>query len=117
MSMSSDELREHLMQLPPHDRIQLAYEMLEGLSGERVARVSTAGGGSRGKTWLTIRANVLRKPIVRMRHPEAAVGAAILAASGTLYDGLGEAAAAMTEVEREFAPDSLAAAYDSGGRA
>jgi sugar (pentulose or hexulose) kinase len=93
---------------------RLAYEMLEGLSGERVARVSTAGGGSRGETWLTIRANVLRKPIVRMRHPEAAVGAAILAASGTLYDGLGEAAAAMTEVEREVAPDSLAAAYDSG---
>jgi sugar (pentulose or hexulose) kinase len=93
---------------------RLAYEMLEGFSGERVERVSTAGGGSRGETWLTIRANVLRKPIVRVPHADAAVGAAILAASNTLYDGLGAAAAAMTEVEREITPGSLADAYEAG---
>ena len=36
MSMSSDELREHLMQLPPHDRIQLAYEMLESVEEDEL---------------------------------------------------------------------------------
>jgi putative addiction module component (TIGR02574 family) len=36
MSMSSDELREHLMQLPPRDRVELAYEMLESVEDEEL---------------------------------------------------------------------------------
>jgi len=36
MSMSNDELREHLMQLPPHDRVQLAYEMLESVEEDEL---------------------------------------------------------------------------------
>ena len=86
---------------------RLAYEMLEESLGEEVDRVSTAGGGSRSDTWMTIRANVLRKPVVRMRHADAAVGAAILAASTTMFDGLGEAAAAMTRLDQEVEPSTL----------
>ena len=93
---------------------RLAYARLEELSGETVARVSTAGGGSRSETWMTIRANVLGKPVVRTRHAEAAVGAAILAAAATIHDGLSAAAAAMTQPEREIAPGSLAGAYEEG---
>ena len=95
---------------------RLAYEMLEGLSGEMVNRVSTAGGGSRSTTWLTIRANVLRKPVVRMRHADAAVGAAILAGSSTIFDGLGSAAGAMTRLEQEVDPGALSDAYEDGYR-
>lgn len=93
---------------------RLAYEMIENLSGEGIERVSTAGGGSRGDTWLAIRANVLRKPIVRMRHPDAAVGAAIIAASRTHFDGLGAAARAMTQTDRVIEPGALADCYDDG---
>jgi hypothetical protein len=53
-----------------------------------------------------------RVRIDRVRHPDAAEGAAILSASNTLYAGLG-AAAAMPEVEREINPGSLADAYES----
>jgi D-ribulokinase len=93
---------------------RLAYEMLQGLSGENVDRVSSAGGGSRSETWLTIRANVLHKPVVRMRHADAATGAAILAASSTLFDGLGSAAVAMTHVEHEVEPGALVDPYEDG---
>jgi sugar (pentulose or hexulose) kinase len=93
---------------------RLAYEMLEDLSGEQVDRVSSAGGGSRSDTWMTIRANVLGKPVVRMRHADAAVGAAILAASTTIFDGLGDAAAAMTRLDHEVEPGALVDAYQVG---
>ena len=93
---------------------RLAYEMLEDLSGEEVDRVSTAGGGSRSTTWLTIRANVLRKPVLRMRHADAAVGAAILAASTTIFDGLSSAARSMTQPEQEVDPGVLSDAYEDG---
>ena len=93
---------------------RLAFEMLEDLSGETVKRVSTAGGGSRSDTWMTIRANVMGKPVVRMRHADAAVGAAVLAASTTIFDGLGDAAAAMTRLDREVEPSALVDAYQDG---
>ena len=93
---------------------RLSYEMIESLSGEEVDRVSTAGGGSRSETWLTIRASILRKPIVRMMHADAAVGAAILAASTTIFDGLGSAAGAMTRLDQEVGPDALSDDYEDG---
>ena len=95
---------------------RLGYDMLEDLSGESVERVSTAGGGGRSETWLAIRANVLRKPVVRMRHADGAVGAAILAASGTVFAGIDAAARAMTRPERVLEPGPLADAYDDGYR-
>jgi sugar (pentulose or hexulose) kinase len=95
---------------------RLAYELIEQLSGERVERVATAGGGSRSETWLAIRANVLGRPVVRMRHVEGAVGAAVIAGSRTLFDGLAEAAEAMIRHDRIVEPGSLVAPYDEGYR-
>jgi sugar (pentulose or hexulose) kinase len=93
---------------------RLACDLLAELSGETIDRISSAGGGSRSETWLTIRANVLNKPVLCMRHPDAAVGAAILAASQTQFDGLSAAAAAMTQLDREILPGPLVDAYQDG---
>jgi sugar (pentulose or hexulose) kinase len=91
-----------------------AYTMIEQLSGEPVKAVYTAGGGSNSANWLTIRSNVLNLPLYKMKHVTGAVGAAILAASKTCFSDIMEAAAAMTQVEKEVRPDpALAAAYDA----
>ncbi len=82
------------------------------MSGERVRTVYTAGGGSLSETWLTIRSNVLQKPIGRTRAVEGAVGAAVIAASQTGFASLGEAAGAMIHLEKTVEPDGLAAPYD-----
>lgn len=91
---------------------RLAYERVERLSSEAVERVSSAGGGSRSETWLTIRSNVLDRPVVRMLHAEGAVGAAIIAASRTAFDGLDAAATAMARVDRIVEPNALVTAYE-----
>jgi len=93
---------------------RMAFELIESLSGERVDAVSTAGGGSAGDTWLRIRANVLDRPIRKVRHANAATGAAIIAASGIWYGGLIEAAEAMVASETVVEPDTGVAAYRAG---
>lgn len=84
---------------------RMAYELTEQLSGERVAAVYTAGGGSNSELWLRIRANVLARPIYKCREANGAVGAAIGAASKTRFDSLAEAAQSMTAIEREVLPE------------
>lgn len=93
---------------------RMAFELIEESSGERVASVATAGGGSAGDTWLRIRSNVLERPIRKVRHGQAATGAAIIAASGVWFGGLIEAAEAMVELERVVEPDRLVDAYRDG---
>lgn len=85
---------------------KLAYDMIEGLSGEKVQAIYTAGGGSRSDVWLKIRSNVLNLPIYKMKHISGAVGAAILAASKTRFQSLQEATAALTQVEKVVKPES-----------
>ncbi|TZF82535.1 FGGY-family carbohydrate kinase [Pedobacter sp. BS3] len=82
-----------------------AFELIEKLSGEKVNAVYTAGGGSNSDVWLTIRSNVLNKPVYKMKHVTGAVGAAILAASKTRFSSLGEATVALTQIEKEIHPD------------
>ena len=82
-----------------------AYALIESLSGEKVNVVYTAGGGSNSNTWLTIRCNILDKPIYKMKHVSGSMGAAILAASQTYFGSLGEAAKSMTLIDRELHPD------------
>ncbi|CAG7645927.1 D-ribulose kinase [Paenibacillus solanacearum] len=83
---------------------RLTYDMIESLSGEPVTAVYTAGGASASAVWLGIRSSVLRRPIRKMRHVEGAVGAAVLAASGTLFSNLEEAGAAMIAPEQLIEP-------------
>ena len=93
---------------------RMAFDLVEELSGERVDAVSTAGGGSAGETWLRIRANVLDRPIRKVRNANAATGAAMIAASGSWYPDLITAVDAMVELEAIIEPDTLVAAYRDG---
>lgn len=92
---------------------RMAFDLIEKLSGERVEHISTAGGGSRGQTWLTIRANVLDRPIVRMQHSDAAFGAGILAAAAR-FDSVADAALAMTRPAQVVEPGQFVDAYQFG---
>lgn len=84
-----------------------AYDLIETLSGERAETIFTAGGASNSDTWLTIRANVLNRPVAKCSEVTGAVGAAIVAASGTYYDTLMAAGEAMTHIEKVVYPDPL----------
>lgn len=89
-----------------------AYEMIESLSGEEVNAVYTAGGGSNSDVWLTIRANVLNRPVHKCGNVTGAAGAAIVAAAGSHFGTLTEAAQAMTRIEKTTLPEpALAEAY------
>jgi D-ribulokinase len=81
-----------------------AYEMIENLSGEEVNAVFTAGGGSNSDVWLTIRANVLNRPVHKCGNVSGAAGAAIVAAAGAHFGTLTEAAQAMTHIEKTITP-------------
>lgn len=90
-----------------------AYDLIEALSGETVRAVYTAGGASKSDTWLTIRSNVLKRPVFKCAEATGAVGAAILAASQTHFHSLTEAAQALIQVEKEIHPSNeLMQAYD-----
>ena len=95
---------------------RMAFDLVEELSGERVEAVSTAGGGSAGDTWLRIRANVLDRPVRKVRNANAASGAAMIAASGCWYPGLIAAVDAMVELEAVIEPGNLVEAYAQGYR-
>jgi sugar (pentulose or hexulose) kinase len=91
---------------------RLAFELIEELSGEKVAKVFTAGGASNSEVWLRIRANVLNKPLYKMKNVSGAVGAAISAASKTYFNTLTEAVKALTVIEKEILPEKeLTAQY------
>ncbi len=55
----------------------------------------TAGGGARSVAWCRIRASVLDTPVLRVKGAGTALGAALLAASGSVHPDLSAAAAAM----------------------
>lgn len=81
-----------------------AYELITFLSKENVNAIYTAGAGSNSDAWLTIRSNVLNKPIYKMRHISGAVGAAIVAASKTYFNTLVEAVKNLTQVDKRVDP-------------
>lgn len=90
------------------------YERIKALSGEAVAQVFTAGGGSNSDTWLTIRSNVLNLPLRKMKNVSGAAGAAVLAASRTHFTSIVEAAQTMIQAEKVVRPDpTIAAKYET----
>lgn len=90
-----------------------ALELLQGFTGEQINAVYTAGGGSNSEIWIQLRSHVLNLPVHKMKEVSGAVGAAILAASGTGFKSLAAAASAMTKTDRTYLPDpALAAVYE-----
>lgn len=75
---------------------KLALRRLDSLGAPVTGPVRTAGGGARSLTWCRIRASVLGEPVLRVPRAGTPLGAALLAACGTVHPDLGSAAAAMT---------------------
>lgn len=110
-----------------HGRRQLYAGYLEGvafverwcceLMGELGAVVGdtiyATGGGARSLEWMRIRASVLNKRLVRPAVAESAMGAAMVAASRTVFSSLSEASRAMVKYDARIDPDNrLVEAYD-----
>ncbi|MBK9712230.1 MAG: carbohydrate kinase [Kouleothrix sp.] len=83
---------------------RLAYETLEALGAPILGPVRVAGGGARSRVWLQIRADVFNHPLAVPQQVDAAFGAAVLAASASLYADLATAARAMVHVGEVITP-------------
>ncbi|NOX96711.1 MAG: hypothetical protein GXO98_01330 [Nitrospirae bacterium] len=81
-----------------------AYELMEKLGAPVGEKIYTSGEGSKSREWLQVRANILNKTLVRPKIVEAAFGAAIVASSQTVYNGLSESARKMVKVDLEVEP-------------
>lgn len=90
---------------------KLSYEEIEILSKEKVKAIFTAGGGSKSEVWLSIRSNILQKPIYKMEHVEGAFGAAIIAASRTYFDNIKNAGESMLSLSKIIEPTVLNSKY------
>ena len=91
---------------------RLAYEVLTGLGAEIGATIYSAGGATRSQAWSQIRADILGRTLVRPELTGGAMGAAIIAAAGTWYDGLIPAARAMVNPAEQVTPrPALESAY------
>jgi sugar (pentulose or hexulose) kinase len=88
--------------------------VLAGCGVEVGAKVFSTGAAAASGVLSQLRSNILRRAVVRAQHATAAFGAAILAASGTIYAGdVTAAIQAMTKVAESFQPSpKLAARYD-----
>lgn len=91
------------------------YDAISEVSGVEVDEIRVSGGGSNSDMVLTITANVLGIPTVRMKVSEAAaLGAAICAAHGAgLVSSVDEAVERMVHTTERFEPNTEAKAiYD-----
>ncbi|MCJ2541613.1 FGGY-family carbohydrate kinase [Thermostichus vulcanus] len=94
---------------------------LETLSAQGIPvqePIWTTGGGSKSPLWLSIRASMLNRPLALVKHPEPAVGAAILAASAHWCCSVQQAAERLVQVKRYIQPqaawvDPYAEAYQA----
>lgn len=89
-----------------------AFERMQALGAQVGDTVYTTGGACRSALWLRIRAAILNRRLQVPKVVDAAMGSALVAASGDL-GSLSEAAARMIQYERTVEPDAgLAARYD-----
>jgi sugar (pentulose or hexulose) kinase len=85
------------------------YERLEECGVKVGDKVFSTGGAARSPVLSELRANVVRRNVVRCKYPVAAFGAAILAAAKTLYGSdVSAAIRGMTQVCDTFEPDRAA---------
>jgi xylulokinase len=85
---------------------------VERLGLERLAALGVAstdhrvvGGGTRSRTWTTIRASVLGRPVTRPTEPSSAFGAAVLAAAALTGGTPGDTADRMVRAAEVVEPD------------
>lgn len=92
---------------------RLGYAVLEELGAPVGPTIWSAGGGSRSRAWLQIRADVLGREVRRSAQNAAAAGAAILAAAGVAGRDVAEVVRSMVSTECCFEPrPDVRARYD-----
>lgn len=89
-----------------------AYYLLESINnlsktGFEINEYRAVGGGSKSDLWLQLTADILKKPLTRLKINEAGtLGAAIIAGKGAgLFSSLPEGVKEMVNTERVFEPD------------
>jgi len=98
----------------------VTYYFRDGLermaeAGITIDEYRATGGGARSDAWLQIKADILNRPLVRVRITEAgALGAAVLAGIGAgVYTSAEEAITTLVKIDRVFEPDpDRVRAYD-----
>jgi xylulokinase len=96
---------------------RLAMESLEASASIRPTEINHSGGGAASDNWCQIRADVLGRPIKRMKMRDAGVlGAALMAGTGVgMFGSLGEAAKNFVVMDQVFEPDvKETARHDEG---
>jgi D-ribulokinase len=92
---------------------RLAYEVVASLGAKVGDRIYCAGGGSRSRAGLQIRADVLGKEMVVPEEESGAMGAAMLAARSSHYPKVEDAVSGMVRLQRPVAPrHEMASAYE-----
>jgi xylulokinase len=88
--------------------VGINIEVLESMVGD-IKAIRTIGGGSKSDFWLQLRANLMLKPVVRMKNSEAvSLGAALLAGTASgVYSSIDEAVEKSVENSRVFEPDQI----------
>ena len=96
---------------------KLVIESLEASACVKPAEFNHSGGGASSNTWCQIRADILGRPIRRMKMLDAGVlGAALIAGTGIgAFGSLQEAAKDFIVVDRVFVPDNIHQALHVGG--
>ncbi|MFT0797373.1 FGGY-family carbohydrate kinase [Synechococcus sp. R5-12] len=87
------------------ERLGLETLAAQGIPVSEQSPMFTTGGGSKSPLWLRLRASILARPLAVVKHPEPAVGAAILAASAYWCCSVQQAADRLVQVERYVQPD------------
>jgi len=92
---------------------RLAYEVVASLGAKVGDRIYCAGGGSRSRAGLQIRADVLGKEMVVPEEESGAMGAAMLAARSAHYPRVEDAVSSMVRLQRPVTPrHQMASAYE-----
>ncbi|MBA4383515.1 MAG: hypothetical protein C0410_02145 [Anaerolinea sp.] len=88
-------------------------ELIE-LSGVEIKEVRTTGGGSRGKLWNQIKADVCNRPFITLENEDTAlVGDAILAGVACgVFSSVAEGVEAMVRLHEEISPGENVNAYE-----
>jgi sugar (pentulose or hexulose) kinase len=84
---------------------RLAYEVVTELGAPVVGPIRTVGGAAHSNLWLRIRASACNRPFIVPVVADAAMGAAVLAATGHLHPDLRSATRAMVRNGNEVTPD------------
>ena len=84
---------------------RLAYEVVSDLGAPVAGPIRTVGGAARSALWLRIRASVCNRPFIVPVVADAAMGVAIVAATGRLHPSLSSATQAMVRSGNEVTPD------------